>query len=161
MPSRTLTSRFPGQKVRRSTTVLVTNVPDKQLSADELGRIFSVLPGGVEEVCINRDYSELLKKIAKQGRLVKILEGALTRLIVGENANRRPTHRLPSVKGMPRLPFLGEKVCPSQVSPEARHTAALPRQHRVPPPLADGGDAAVSARVPSLRSLSRNCNDAV
>ena len=47
----------------RATTILVTSVPENFLNVNTLRQVFSVFPGGVKNVFLNRDCSELLERI--------------------------------------------------------------------------------------------------
>ena len=64
-----------------SKTILVTDIPRRLLSIDALSRIYSAFPGGVQTVWINRDFSQLSKKIQQRRRVVSTLEDAETKLI--------------------------------------------------------------------------------
>lgn len=51
--------------------------------------MFSVFPGGVKHVFLNRDCSELLEEIEERDKIAKKLESAETELIVAANKNFR------------------------------------------------------------------------
>src|ERR1700694_3865666 len=53
----------------RATTILVTSVPDNFLNEQTLRQMFSVFPGGVKNVFLNRDCSELLDKIENRDNI--------------------------------------------------------------------------------------------
>ena len=69
----------------RATTILVTSIPENFLSVETLKQMFSVFPGGVKNVFINRDCSELLEQIEERDKIAKMLESAETDLIVMAN----------------------------------------------------------------------------
>lgn len=61
--------------------ILVTDIPKRFLSIPTLTRLYSVFPGGVRAIWMNRDLSELSKKVLDRRRIVCILEAAETKLI--------------------------------------------------------------------------------
>lgn len=64
-----------------ATTVLVSAIPKKWLSEEALLGLFDVFPGGVRNVWINRDLTQLLDKISLRDKIHKKLESAETDLI--------------------------------------------------------------------------------
>ena len=64
-----------------STTVLVTDIPRELISVERLERIYSIYPGGVRKVWLQRDYSELYDRVDERKTWVLKLEAAETRLI--------------------------------------------------------------------------------
>ncbi|KTW29166.1 hypothetical protein T552_01123 [Pneumocystis carinii B80] len=64
-----------------ATTVLITTVPDEYLDVGKLKELFSIYPGGVKNVWINRDFSPLLEQIEKRDIISQQLEEAETCLI--------------------------------------------------------------------------------
>jgi calcium permeable stress-gated cation channel len=73
----------------RATTILVTTVPDNFLDVNVLRQLFSVFPGGVKNVFLNRDCSSLLDLVEERDKVAKKLEAAETDLIVLANKNER------------------------------------------------------------------------
>lgn len=73
----------------RATTILVTSIPENFLNVKGLKQVFSVFPGGVKNVFLNRDCSELLEKVEERDKIAKQLESAETDLIVTANKNAR------------------------------------------------------------------------
>jgi calcium permeable stress-gated cation channel len=73
----------------RATTILVTTVPENFLNVKTLKQVFSVFPGGVRNVFLNRDFSELLKTIEERDKIAKMLESAETELIIKANKAAR------------------------------------------------------------------------
>lgn len=69
----------------RATTILVTSVPENFLNVKTLRQAFSVFPGGVKNVFLNRDCSELLETVEERDKIAKKLESAETDLIVMAN----------------------------------------------------------------------------
>lgn len=65
----------------RATTILVTSVPENFLNVKTLRQVFSVFPGGVRNVFLNRDCSELLERIEQRDKIARMLESAETDLI--------------------------------------------------------------------------------
>ena len=61
--------------------ILVTDIPKRFLNIPNLTRLYGVFPGGVRTVWINRDLSELSKKVLERRRIVCTLEAAETKLI--------------------------------------------------------------------------------
>ena len=112
------------------TTVLVTDIPQDQLTVPKLCETYSKFPGGVRRVRINRNYDELKAKIEHRNKWVSKLEEVETRFIVEgmkadrevergpleklrrSSARRREQCRLPilNVSWCPELPFLGQRV---------------------------------------------------
>jgi calcium permeable stress-gated cation channel len=64
-----------------ATTVLVNEIPGKWLSEEALRGLFDVFPGGVRNVWLNRDLSELLDKVSLREKIHRKLEQAETDLI--------------------------------------------------------------------------------
>lgn len=65
----------------RATTILVTSIPANFLDVKTLRQAFSVFPGGVRNVFLNRDCSELLERIEERDKIARMLESAETDLI--------------------------------------------------------------------------------
>lgn len=62
-------------------TVLVSSIPRKWLSEDALRGLFDVFPGGIRNIWLTRDFSELLDKINKRDKVHMKLESAQSDLI--------------------------------------------------------------------------------
>ncbi|KAG5513614.1 hypothetical protein PMAC_001046 [Pneumocystis sp. 'macacae'] len=78
-----------------ATTILITTVPDEYLDIDRLKDLFSIYPGGVKNVWINRDFSSLLEQIEKRDFIAQQLEEAETCLIrIALKNNRKKKHKL-------------------------------------------------------------------
>src|SRR5277367_4749798 len=73
----------------RATTILVTSIPEIFLDIKTLRQVFSVFPGGVKNVFLNRDCSELLETVEERDKIAKRLEAAETELIVMANKINR------------------------------------------------------------------------
>ncbi|KAJ6262639.1 hypothetical protein Dda_3451 [Drechslerella dactyloides] len=72
----------PQHRLRASaTTVLVTSIPKKWMTYDEMINLYDILPGGLKNVWLNRDYSDLVEKIELREHYSKKLEEAETVLI--------------------------------------------------------------------------------
>ncbi|EPS35608.1 hypothetical protein H072_10986 [Dactylellina haptotyla CBS 200.50] len=72
----------PQHRLRASaTTVLVTSIPKRWMTYDEMINLYDILPGGLKNVWLNRDYSELVEKIELREHFAKKLEAAETDLI--------------------------------------------------------------------------------
>ncbi|KAK6340517.1 hypothetical protein TWF696_008843 [Orbilia brochopaga] len=72
----------PQHRLRASaTTVLVTSIPKKWMTYDEMINLYDILPGGLKNVWLNRDYSDLVEKIEQREWFAKKLEEAETNLI--------------------------------------------------------------------------------
>lgn len=66
----------PQHRIRASaTTVLVTNIPRKWLTKEELDGLYDVFPGGVRNIWINRNYDELDDLVQKRDDVAQTLEG--------------------------------------------------------------------------------------
>ncbi|KAK3169310.1 hypothetical protein OEA41_008693 [Lepraria neglecta] len=120
--------------------ILVTDIPKRCLNIPTLTRLYGVFPGGIRTIWINRDLSELSKKVLERGRIVCTLEAAETKLIrlamkssggrTGRDLTKtemgdeeplwkrylgerdRDYMRLPifNLTWMPSMPFVGRKV---------------------------------------------------
>lgn len=64
-----------------ATTVLVNAIPEKWLTEEALRGLFDVFPGGIRNIWLTRDFTELLEKIHKRDAIHKQLEEAETELI--------------------------------------------------------------------------------
>lgn len=62
-------------------TVLVSSIPRKWLSEEALRGLFDVFPGGIRNIWLTRDFSELLEKINKRKAVHHMLESAQSDLI--------------------------------------------------------------------------------
>lgn len=111
-----------------SRTLLISTVPKEYLSIDAISSLFP----GVKNVWINRDQSELMKKIEEREKLAMKVEGAETKLITTAVKNRlksktpiegsdinsyvpqkkRPTHRLKFLIGkkVDTIEYAQEKI---------------------------------------------------
>src|SRR5271169_977628 len=57
----------------RATTILVTSIPKTFLDVKTLRQVFSVFPGGVKNVFLNRDCKDLLDKVQDRDKIAKLL----------------------------------------------------------------------------------------
>jgi len=64
-----------------ATTILVRGIPYEFLTEPALSRIFKSFPGGVRNIWINRDFSELQAKVDERKDVLSKLEHAETKLI--------------------------------------------------------------------------------
>ena len=62
-------------------TILVTGIPDRYLTHLRLTQLYSMFPGSVRAVWINRDLSKLSRKVQDRETIVSMLEAAEARLI--------------------------------------------------------------------------------
>lgn len=60
-------------------------MPENFLNVETLKKVFSVFPGGVKNVFLNRDCCELLDKVQERDKIAKILESAETELVIKAN----------------------------------------------------------------------------
>ncbi|KAJ2450638.1 phosphate metabolism protein 7 [Coemansia sp. RSA 2336] len=65
-----------------SSTILLSNIPRNLTSTQRLCELFSMFPGGVRQVFVNRGSKELKKVVKKRDKLVCKLEAELTKLAV-------------------------------------------------------------------------------
>lgn len=73
----------PQHRLRASaTTVLVTAIPSGYLTLEALNSLFSVFPGGVRNIWINRNFDDLNEKVKARNEIALWLETAETDLIV-------------------------------------------------------------------------------
>jgi calcium permeable stress-gated cation channel len=73
----------------RATTILVTSIPKQFLDVKTLRQVFSVFPGGVKNVFLNRDCSDLMDMVQLRDSIAHQLEGAETELICTANQLHR------------------------------------------------------------------------
>lgn len=80
-------------------TILVTDIPEENLPV--LKDVYSIFPGGVHSVWINRDFSALSKKIEERKTLVATLEAAETSLLSSatKSFRQRKNHELAQSSG--------------------------------------------------------------
>ncbi|KAK9479769.1 hypothetical protein V1514DRAFT_366518 [Lipomyces japonicus] len=72
----------PQHRLRASaTTVLIRAIPSHLLDSEKLKHVFGVLPGGVRNVWINRDFDKLTERIDDRNYAAALLESAETKLI--------------------------------------------------------------------------------
>ena len=64
---------------KAASTILVTDIPEKDIP--KLNDLYSIFPGGVHSIQINRDLSAISKKMQQRRKLVTAIEAAETRLI--------------------------------------------------------------------------------
>lgn len=77
-----------------SNAILVTDIPMEFLNVPTLTSLYGIFPGGVRMVWINRDLSELAKKVEERSTIVYKLEAAETRLIRSSLYSCRDDHDL-------------------------------------------------------------------
>jgi len=61
--------------------ILVTDIPKRFLTVPALTRLYGVFPGGVRAIWINRDLSELPKKVVERRKIIYTPEAAETKLM--------------------------------------------------------------------------------
>jgi calcium permeable stress-gated cation channel len=64
-----------------ATTILVSAVPSKWLTAEALRGLYGIFPGGIRNIWVNRNFGELLDKIHQRDAIFKQLECAQTELL--------------------------------------------------------------------------------
>jgi len=127
--------RMVAQSSHRSgTTILVTNIPSDLGSSKALKEMYDIYPGGVRNVCMQRDYRKLSHKLSDRNAVALVLEAAETRLILKcLAASRTPRRYSPAnepawrryispedrqyctlplfgLSGFPKIPFVGHRV---------------------------------------------------
>ncbi|TIA90534.1 hypothetical protein E3P99_01490 [Wallemia hederae] len=65
----------------QANTILITGVPQSQLSVEKLTDLFSYLPGGIKKVWINQNLKDLPEKHENRIKACNKLEGAITKTI--------------------------------------------------------------------------------
>jgi calcium permeable stress-gated cation channel len=72
----------PQHRLRASaTTVLVSSIPRKWCTVEQLDGLYDVFPGGIRNIWLNRNFDELSEKIQRRDQLAQTLESAETDLI--------------------------------------------------------------------------------
>jgi hypothetical protein len=122
----------PQHRLRASaTTVLINAIPEKYMSAEALDGLYDVLPGGVRNIWINRDFDELLQKVQKRNDLANKLEVAETALIIECAKAHAKKHGEKSKKGddKQKMPIKETDKTPlnhqSPVTPRANPSATV------------------------------------
>jgi calcium permeable stress-gated cation channel len=87
----------------RATTILVTSIPENFLNVKTLRQVFSVFPGGVKNVFLNRDCGDLLDMVQERDSIAHKLEGAETELIVMANKSHRKEMAKKAKEGKKRV----------------------------------------------------------
>jgi len=81
---------MPEHRIRASaTTILVQSIPRKWLTVAALDALYDVFPGGIKDIWINRDYTELQDKVKRRIKVARKLEGAETNLIIECNKKHK------------------------------------------------------------------------
>ncbi|TGZ78669.1 DUF221-domain-containing protein [Ascodesmis nigricans] len=72
----------PQHRLKASaTTVLVSGIPRRWLTVQNLVELYDAFPGGIKNVWINRNYDDLQEKVEERDKLAYLLERAETELI--------------------------------------------------------------------------------
>ena len=97
------------RRAESANTILIRDIPRQDLQ--RLSEIYSVFPGGVRSVWINRDLTMILQKIRYQRKLVDQLEAAETRLAqsVMMSHHRQPNAQRQTRKGTRWEEFLKQE----------------------------------------------------
>ena len=81
---------MPEHRIRASaTTILVQSIPRKWLTVAALDALYDVFPGGIKDIWINRDYTELQDKVKDRSKIAHKLEVAETKLIIECNKRHK------------------------------------------------------------------------
>jgi len=104
-------------------TVLITGIEEDYLSERALSELFSVLPGGVEKVWLNRDLRDLPAKYKERQKLCKKLEGAENKIIRLALKRRQKLEK--SGGDAEKLPTSVEVLVPEGKRPSFRHPAGF------------------------------------
>ncbi|OLY78942.1 hypothetical protein AYI68_g7000 [Smittium mucronatum] len=75
-----LKSRY--QKPEKAHTILISGLKNQYLNESYLKSIFDILPGGVKNVTVNKDASQLTKLIKKRDKILQDLEVTLTKYTI-------------------------------------------------------------------------------
>lgn len=134
-----------------ATTVLVSSIPAKWLSEEALRGLFDVFPGGIRNLWLNRDLTELLDKINRRDKIHKKLEGAETDLIKAakkaqlkqrkaEDKKNRKKLNLKSLTKKERAERDAQEDAEAQRRANASHGLNAGDQHQVPHNIGEGVD---------------------
>ncbi|KLO13330.1 DUF221-domain-containing protein [Schizopora paradoxa] len=104
-------------------TVLITGIEDDFLSERALTEMFSVLPGGVQKVWLNRNLRDLPEKYKERQKLCKKLEGAENKIIRLANKQHRKLEK--SGADAEKLQTTLEALVPENKRPTFRHPAGF------------------------------------
>ena len=111
--------------------ILVTDIPKRLLSVPMLSRLYSVFPGGVRAIWINRDLTQLSRKIIERKKMARALEAAemkLIRLAIRSSHSRE--RRAESLKPRGKEPTVGHddgsQIWQHYVDPSKRPCKRLP-----------------------------------
>lgn len=69
----------------QATSVLITQIPQKDISEDAMHKLFGGFPGGIKRIYFNRNLKELEKEIESRDKLAYKLEAAQIKLIKTAN----------------------------------------------------------------------------
>jgi len=125
----------------RATTILVTSIPENFLNEKTLRQVFSVFPGGVRNVFLNRDCSELLERIEERDKIAKMLESAETDLIKMANKTDRK-RKAKQAKEAKKNRNVNDEVVELQISTSGVDNGSVDR---------DDGDYLVDKYVPQKK----------
>ncbi|KAK9766773.1 phosphate metabolism protein 7 [Basidiobolus ranarum] len=92
-----------------SSTILITGIPDRLNDPEKLKKVFSLYPGGIQHIYINKNASKLHKDVKKRKNVLEKLELAESNFIMASlkdptKTPKRPTHR------QSWIPFRGPKI---------------------------------------------------
>ena len=109
----------------RATTILITSIPENFLNVQTLRQVFSVFPGGVKNVFLNRDCSELLERVEERDKIARMLESAETDLIKMANKADRKEKAKRVKKSKKKNHGRNEDVVELQVSAGGRDNGSV------------------------------------
>lgn len=134
-----------------ATTVLVSAIPDKWLSEEALRGLFDVFPGGLRNVWLTRDFTQLLEKIKKRDEVNRQLEEAQTELIrlakrnqlkkrEADEKKERKQSKAKKLTKEERLQRQADEDTAAQVQAQSGNGESSGNQHEVPHNVQDGLD---------------------
>lgn len=114
---------FEHRQTASANTILLRSIPLLYRSEEKLLDLFSVLPGGVKNVWLNREYSPLLKKLKERDAAFYRLEALETSLIL--QWNQRAVHARQQEISKPFFATLSARLmAPYSFEPPRQETVA-------------------------------------
>ncbi|KAJ2702937.1 phosphate metabolism protein 7 [Coemansia sp. IMI 203386] len=107
-----LTSPKHSSKVGAS-TIMVSTLPEGLLSRDDkIRKMFDIFPGGVRQVIVNRDCSDLADKVKTRDKYALKLEKLLTAYSVGCEKAHKKAQKKGAAYAEPKRPMMRESSIP-------------------------------------------------
>lgn len=109
-------------KTIQARSFLAIGIPNEHLSETKVRNIYGHLPGGIQNVWINRDLKKLPELVAQRDKLVSKLEGAVTKLIkaAAKNVRKGKAEDVSSDPAKVHTPDIADRFVPRNKRPSHR-----------------------------------------